>query len=317
MTDTGKVRMEDVDALFARQLESWEVAKNNYAALADVKVKELVVGNAHFKIQFNPARIVSSAAKVDAKSIQERKCFLCESNRPAVQEGIDWGGIYEILVNPFPIFPRHLTIPCKEHTPQRISDRIGDMMAIAYDLNGFILFYNGPKCGASAPDHMHFQAGNKGFMTFDKDLEKAELENVLTVGNACLNIVKGLSHISFLIKATDIEAGKELFKRLYEALPLGVDDAEPMLNILCWFDIAASCWMIAVFPRVKHRPSCYFAEGDANMLITPASVDMGGVFITPLEKDFVKIKPCDVAMILDEVCMTQDAAYKIAEKLKA
>ena len=312
----GKVRMEEVDALFARQLEAWDVAKNNYAALANVKVKELVVGNAHFKIQFNPARIVSSAAKVDAKSIKERKCFLCESNRPAVQEGIDWGGRYEILVNPFPIFPRHLTIPCKEHTPQRISDRIGDMMAIAHDLNGYILFYNGPKCGASAPDHMHFQAGNKGFMTFDKDIEVAGLENVVTVDKACLSVVKGLSRMAFLIKASDIDAGEELFKRLYDVLPLATDDdAEPMLNILCWQDNEAEVWNIAVFPRVKHRPSCYFKEGDANMLITPASVDMGGVFITPLEKDFVKITSDDVAMILDEVCMTQETAYEIVKKL--
>ena len=152
-----------VQEFLERQIRDWDTAKNNYEALKHVKVKEFELNGSTVKVQFNPARIVSSAAKVDAKSLKERKCFLCEANRPAVQEGLPWED-YTILVNPFPIFPKHLTIPANEHTPQLIAGRISDMMKIARVLESYVVFYNGPKCGASAPDHMHFQAGNVGFM---------------------------------------------------------------------------------------------------------------------------------------------------------
>ena len=257
--------------------------------------------------------IVSSAAKVDAKSLKERKCFLCEANRPAVQEGLAWED-YTVLINPFPIFPRHLTIPCNAHTDQLISGRIGDMMSIATLLPEYILFYNGPKCGASAPDHMHFQAGNKGFMTYDADLAKGDATLVKEIEGAKLEYVKGLGRVSMVITATNKEAGEALFNDLFAALPQKEGETEPMLNILCWAD--GDKWVIAVFPRKQHRPTCYSAEGDANILISPASVDMGGVFITPLEKDFEKITAEDVQMILDEVCFSEGDAEKLITTLK-
>ena len=304
---------KDVESLFQRQFEVWETAKNNFDALKGVKVKTLKVGNATFNVQFNPGRIVSSAAKVDAKSLQERKCFLCEANRPAVQEGLAWED-YTVLINPFPIFPRHLTIPCNAHTDQLISGRIGDMMSIATLVPEYILFYNGPKCGASAPDHMHFQAGNKGFMTFDADLAKGETSLVKEIEGAKLEYVKGLGRVAMVITATQKEAGETLFNELFAALPQKEGETEPMLNILCWAD--GDKWVIAVFPRKQHRPSCYSAEGDANILISPASVDMGGVFITPLEKDFEKITAEDVQMILDEVCFSEADAEQLITTLK-
>lgn len=160
---------QTIHNLLTGQLASWETARNNYAALSGVRVKELNVNGIPYKVQFNPARIVSSGAKVDAKSIQERKCFLCPANLPPVQKGIPFGGHYHILVNPFPIFPRHLTIPELAHTPQRIASRFTDMLELAEALTEYTIFYNGPRCGASAPDHAHFQAGNKGFMPIEKD----------------------------------------------------------------------------------------------------------------------------------------------------
>ena len=304
---------KDIENLFQRQFEVWETAKNNFDALKGVKVKTLKVGNATFNVQFNPGRIVSSAAKVDAKSLQERKCFLCEANRPAVQEGLAWED-YTVLINPFPIFPRHLTIPCNAHTDQLISGRIGDMMSIATLVPEYILFYNGPKCGASAPDHMHFQAGNKGFMTFDADLAKGETSLVKEIEGAKLEYLKGLGRVAMVITATQKEAGETLFNELFAALPQKEGETEPMLNILCWAD--GDKWVIAVFPRKQHRPSCYSAEGDANILISPASVDMGGVFITPLEKDFEKITAEDVQMILDEVCFSEADAEQLITTLK-
>jgi ATP adenylyltransferase/5',5'''-P-1,P-4-tetraphosphate phosphorylase II len=161
----GKVSQEQVNGLISRQMNDWSLAGNNYAALAGVKVKRFEVNGREVQVQFNPARIVSSAAKVDDKSLSERRCFLCAANRPVEQEGLAWGDLYTILVNPFPIFPRHLTIPSNNHKPQRIKGRIGDMLGLAADLHDFVIFYNGPKCGASAPDHCHFQAGSKGLMS--------------------------------------------------------------------------------------------------------------------------------------------------------
>ena len=310
----GKIDSKTVDKLLSDQLSVWQTAKDNYEALKSVKVKEFKIGDATIKVQFNPARITSSAAKVDPKSLKERKCFLCAENRPSVQEGLAWGENYTILINPFPIFPKHLTIPSNLHIDQLIYDRIDDMMNIARDLDHYILFYNGPKCGASAPDHMHFQAGNKGFLSCEDDIRKAKKEKVIDVGNSVLSRVNTLSHPAFLIEATSVIGGEKLFKSLYKALPIPEGEKEPMLNILCWYENEK--WDIVVYPRKKHRPSCYFAEGEDNILISPASVDMGGVFITPLEKDFKKITSNNIAQILDEVCLNKEETSKIVESLK-
>ena len=305
---------EQVEKLIEQQLVVWQTPRDNYAALQNVEVKEFKVKRSTIKVQFNPARIVSSAAKVDNKSLKERKCFLCAANRPEVQEGIAWGENYTILINPFPIFPKHLTIPCNDHTDQRILARIGDMMAIAKDLPGFTLFYNGPKCGASAPDHMHFQAGNRGFLGFETDYLAADKKEVISNAGATLSLLSGLANAAFLIEAVEIDAATELFVTLYNALQIPEGEEEPMLNILCWSEEGK--WKVAVFPRRKHRPACYSAEGDANILISPASVDMGGVFITPLEKDFKKITADDLEQILDEVCLDQSGVEKILNNLK-
>ena len=305
---------EQVEKLIEQQLVVWQTPRDNYAALQNVEVKEFKVKRSTIKVQFNPARIVSSAAKVDNKSLKERKCFLCAANRPEVQEGIAWGENYTILINPFPIFPKHLTIPCNDHTDQRILARIGDMMAIAKDLPGYTLFYNGPKCGASAPDHMHFQAGNRGFLGFETDYLKADKKEVVSNAGATLSLLSGLANAAFLIEAVEIDAATELFVTLYNALEIPEGEEEPMLNILCWSEEGK--WKVAVFPRRKHRPACYSAEGDANILISPASVDMGGVFITPLEKDFKKITADDLEQILDEVCLDQSGVEKILNNLK-
>ena len=270
---------EEVVQLFQQQLIGWELAKNNYQALQQAKVKTFDVGGYRYLVQFNPARMVSSSAKVDAQSIRERKCFLCAENRPAEQKGIIFDGRYEILVNPYPIFPRHLTIPSLDHTPQQIISRFGDMLDLAQQLDNYIILYNGPKCGASAPDHFHFQAGNKGFLPIEND--------------------RNWRH-NLRIESENKQDILMRFLQIYDTLPLQPDDTEPMMNILTWYKNGA--WTTCIFPRKKHRPDCYFAEGDANMIISPASVDMGGMLITPLEKDFEKITAEDIAGILDEVC---------------
>ena len=291
------------------------MAAGNFEALKGVKVKELDVDGMTVKVQFNPARIVSYSAKVDAKSLKERKCFLCGANRPEVQRGIEWGpdGKYIILINPFPIFPRHLTIPDQRHVDQLIYERVEDMMDLAHELDEYTVFYNGPKCGASAPDHMHFQAGNSDFLTIAPALEKAELKEIAKDGEATLYLVDTLPLNVFVVDAKDHKEGARLFKRLYDALPQKEGETEPMMNLLCYATPAGE--RLVVIPRKQHRPSFYGMEGEGKMLLSPASVDMGGVFITPLEKDFVKLDADLVRTIVDELCLSNDEIAAVAERL--
>lgn len=310
----NKVNSQIVSDFIASQIAEWPKAAGNFEALKTVKVKEIDLPGWTVKVQFNPARIVSSAAKVDAKSLKERKCFLCGENRPAVQRGIEWGGRYTILINPFPIFPRHLTIPDNSHTDQLISGRIADMMRLAAELEDYTVFYNGPRCGASAPDHMHFQAGNSDFLTLAPALEDAEHKVIATDGDATLALVDSLPLKVFVIDADDPEAGQRLFDRLYAAIPVPEGEKEPMMNILCYPTPAGV--RLVVIPRKRHRPSFYGTEGEGTMLLSPASVDMGGVFITPLEKDFKALDAETIVRILDELCLDTDEINRIAENVK-
>lgn len=304
-----------IDNLFDSQLNDWQQACDNYKALAGVKVKNFDLGTAHVSVQFNPARIVSTAAKVDKKSIGERKCFLCEENRPAVQEGIDWNSEYTILINPFPIFPRHLTIPCSKHTPQRINGRIIDMLSLAKDLSDYTIFYNGPRCGASAPDHMHFQAGNKGFLHIEKDFNNWNRTLVTGSDDAALYSIDAPHYSFYLISGSNRGSIAALFNLVLQALPVNAEAGEAMLNILCNYDDSTGIWNLFVVPRIKHRPECYFAEGNDKLLISPASVDMGGVFITPVEDDFNKVTASDLKQIYAEVCYNKEQLAEITSKI--
>ncbi|MDE7376186.1 MAG: DUF4922 domain-containing protein, partial [Muribaculaceae bacterium] len=267
--------MIDVKTFFDKQLAVWPKARGNFDALSGVKTK--TVGET--RVQFNPARIASTGAKVDAASIKKRACFLCEANRPAEQIGIDWGE-YTVLVNPFPIFPRHLTIPCKSHVDQRIAGRVGDMCRLAAELPGYVVFYNGPRCGASAPDHMHFQAGNADFLL-------AEVPSQI----ACFKLVGSTPE--------DVE---KQFDDLYASLP-AVGDEEPMMNVLCRYEDGR--YVLTVIPRKRHRPS-FYGDGEGQMLVSPASVDLAGVLITPREKDFNDIDEQAIEKIYKELCYSPE-----------
>lgn len=316
---------QNLAALFEEQLNSWEQAGSNYEALAKVLVKDVVVDGFPFKVQFNPARIVSSAAKVDAKSISERKCFLCKENRPAVQKGLDYinnsdtANPYTVLINPFPIFPKHLTIPLLDHTLQLISGRFDAMLNLAGELPDYTLFYNGPKCGASAPDHFHFQAGNKGFLTIEKHLEKMEGEVLFRTENTTVSKVNCLFKGLIALISDSPSQANDIFEKILSVLPLKEGEAEPMVNILCWYETSGvnkDKYLTLIYLRDKHRPSHYFAEGDGNILLSPASVDLGGVLITPLEKDFHKISEIEIKEIMDEILIPESVTNAIVNKIK-
>lgn len=316
----------DWEAFLSKQLSAWQTARDNYEALKKVKIKTLNVNGREFKVQFNPARIVSSGAKVDAKTIKERKCFLCAENRPKEQLGIFFnpnnseksslitslqtqGGFYTILVNPFPIFPKHFTIPDNQHLPQIILSRIGDMLELAKVMNNYVVFYNGPKCGASAPDHAHFQAGNKGFLPVEKYWRNYITEKI---NKNLFTINYGFP--AFAIETSDKKNAIDLFDKIYNYLPLKEGEIEPMMNLLAWYEDGK--YILVVIPRAKHRPDCYFEAGENKLLISPAAVDLGGVLITPIEKDFEKISSRDVETILGEVCLGKDDFSKIVKSIK-
>lgn len=311
MTLTSK----QANDLFHSQLNEWELAKTNFDALQRVETKEFDFSDFIIKVQFNPARIQSSAAKVDAKSIQERKCFLCPDNLPVVQKGIPFGSGYQVLVNPFPIFPEHFTIPTFQHTDQLILDRYGDMLDLSKAMDNYTIFYNGPKCGASAPDHAHFQAGIKGFLPIENDIKKVKGGELLYQSDALsVYSIKNYLRNGFLLEAELKEDSFEYFQKIYNLLELKKDDKEPMMNILTWYETGK--WYSVIFPREKHRPDCFYAEGEDNLLISPASVDLGGVFITPLEKDFRKITKEDIKDILKEICISDEKVQSVIDKLK-
>ena len=320
MCDNIKNLPDQVEKLFEQQLSTWEQARNNFDALKNVEVKELDVDSMKIKVQFNPARMLSSGAKVDAKSIAARKCFLCGANRPDVQKGIPWKGVsgneYTILINPFPIFPRHLTIPDNNHTLQLIKGRIADMIRLTSQLSDYTVFYNGPKCGASAPDHFHFQAGNSDFLTLAENMEKVSLEPLLTdpEGGAVLSVsLNSLPLNFFVIDATDADAAQKLLAKLYAAMPVPEGESEPMMNLLCYITEDETARLI-IIPRKRHRPSFYGTE-EGQMVLSPASVDMGGVFITPRPQDFQTLDPQLVGQTFSELCLNEDEINKIIEKL--
>jgi len=306
---------KQVNELIREQVTTWDLAAKNYTGLKKVKVKTFEFCDYHMDIQFNPERIFSSAAKVDALSIEARPCFLCQKNLPAQQHGILINDEYIVLVNPFPIFPRHLTIPGLIHTDQRILGNFGSMLGLAARLDEFVIFYNGPKCGASAPDHLHFQAGSKGFLPIEKDFTNQILcRQIRTIGNVTISHWPDYQRGIITLNSRDKKGLIDCFNLIYNKLQaIQPEEVEPMLNILAAFDHGE--WIIHIFPRILHRPAQYFETGEKQIVLSPASVDMGGVLITPREEDFIKITKEDVSNIFRQVCLEPEAALKLINQL--
>ncbi|MDD4777156.1 MAG: DUF4922 domain-containing protein [Fermentimonas sp.] len=272
----------DIENLFSTQKDEWPKLEEAIRNLEDVKIKQFNWGdNISVKVQFNPSRITSTGANIDKHHIEERPCFLCEQNRPAEQKGITFLDKYIILCNPFPILSNHITIPLFSHVPQRIRHKIGEMLSLSEKLPDYIVFYNGPKSGASAPDHFHLQAGLK-------TPELTQGDNEL---RSC-----------FIIEGSTISESVELFEEVYQFLrSLQPDEEEPMLNVITF--VEDNNYKIHIFPRKAHRPKQYFDEGSKKMLVSPGALDMAGLFITVREEDFNKIEKQDIEDIYFQVSL--------------
>jgi len=291
----------EVNQLLESQMREWDLAAKNYHGLSRAVKKHFLLGqDVGVDVQFNPERIYSSSAKVDTKSINERKCFLCPAHLPPQQKSVAFGKDYLVLVNPFPIFPRHLTIPHKDHQPQLIKGKFGTMLNLARELADFEIFYNGPRCGASAPDHFHFQAGNKGFMPILNDFQTVHRTAIKGNKEARAMYFDNYIRKCIILQGNDEQLLSSWFDQLYRIMEkMTGHEPEPMMNMLVSWHKGQ--YLAFIFPRMLHRPWQYFDETEKNILLSPASVDLGGVLITPREEDFQKITPSDIIDIFEQV----------------
>ena len=309
--------MEDssISRFFNRQLEMWEDARHRFRDLKHVEVRQL---SDQLKVQFNPARIVSTGAKIDKHTLGERPCFLCERNRPKEQMTKQIDDHFQLLVNPFPILPVHFTIPATKHQPQSIYRHYGEMHRLLSLHSELMVFYNGPKCGASAPDHLHFQAGTSGVLPLQTNWQRLSrnLTDVISLNDEeKISVLRDFLVPAFVIISKSEDSDEELFHRLYRSMPMRGDESEPMMNIIAWRK--GDEFISVVIPREKHRPDAYFAEGEAQMMVSPGALDMAGLIITPREEDFSKINLDKATALLCECGISAEKMEAIVSNLKA
>jgi hypothetical protein len=302
--------------LLEQQKHEWDVLRGGYESLLRIETRTLAFEGYQVELQFNPGRIASSAAKVDAKSISQRPCFLCPQNRPPEQRGIALHDNLVLLCNPFPIFPEHFTIPLLQHVPQRILPSFGMMLDLARELQSrYTVFYTGARCGASAPDHLHLQAGSRNFVPVDREYPSLPKRMIARARGVEACAVDGYLRRMIALQGGDREAIVAAFGELHAILrALDGGDEEPMVNLFASF--AAGQWSVFIFPRGRHRPAAYFAEGDAQMLLSPGAVDMGGLCIIPVERDFRRLTREDLVQMFDEVTLEAAAFEQLVGQLR-
>lgn len=300
--------------LYIDQQQQWQMLADGVSALENVQTRIVDCGTFSVRLQYNPKRIVSTGAKVDSASIKERTCFLCVGNLPQEQQGVLYKEKFLVLCNPMPIFNKHFTISHVDHIPQSIEEQILIFLSLAKDLSpAYSVFYNGPKCGASAPDHLHFQASPNGFIPVEIEIaERKELQKQL--GRVSIATLKNYGRSVIVLEGNTEQEIELTFLRLTRAMRtvLKTND-EPMMNVIGSF--ADGRWRLIVFVRSKHRPNVFFKEGDEKILISPAAVDIGGLIVTPMEKDFLSVDKAMIKNIFEEVSVTEELLDAIVESI--
>ena len=315
--------------LLAQQKSLWPALAEGVAALDHVRVRELrcrgcaetqndartqnhVETQNLVSLQFNPARIISSAAPVDPQSIKERPCFLCLNNLPVAQKGILYRQTFMILCNPFPILKRHYTISMIDHAPQSLVGNVAFLLLLAKDLSPeFNVFYNGPRCGASAPDHMHFQAAPVGLLPFERELQKApEGQRATNIFGVSMFRAGSLGREVLVMEGKTADALETVLLAVMDRLKIAIPTPdEPMMNLFCSY--CEKTWQIVIFLRRKHRPDVYFRDGEERILISPGLIDMAGLVVTPLERDFVRVDTETMEDIYREVSLDRETVLKV------
>jgi hypothetical protein len=292
--------IREIDTLFQDQVQSWPRLARGVEGLKKAQTRPATIDWFDVFIRHIPHRVVSTTAAVDPASIAKRPCFLCAGNLDPEERGIPFNPDYMIYFNPFPIVDRHLTIVHREHTVQRIVGQVGAMLDLAAALPGYFVIYNGPECGASAPDHMHFQAGSRDLFPIGKDT--AELQGI-SVPNYARNVL--LFRDAFRSSLIDrIERAVELLSNVTRKRP------EPLINIAVFHE--GGRWTAYLFPREKHRPQVFHT---GELTVSPASIDLCGIFVVPLEKDFARITGADIASIFREVTLSDEILKEVVAQL--
>lgn len=313
--DTSSLSMKS-RTLVNQQKNNWELVSINYALLSKIESRTYHFGHFDIIAQSNPERIRSTNAQTDAKTLNERPCFLCTGNRPKEQKAIEFGE-YDILVNPYPIFPAHLTIVNKKHEAQKIGGREKHFTALAKALCDFVVFYNGPASGASAPDHLHFQAISKGNLPIEKEIRDLLQHHSQKIADK--NGLKIYAVENYLRRILVFESKDE--NKMAAAISETVGffgtkpEEEPMLNLLGWYE--NGMWTTVLFPRRALRPAEYFAGEPAKIMVSPATVEMSGVLILPREKDFRKLAQNDIIRIFEQVTCSESIFEKMLPKIKS
>lgn len=308
-----------VNILFESQKKDWSELKNNYDALSQINKNKFHFNGFRVNTQFNPGRLTSTSAKTDSISIQSRKCFLCNENLPDEQRGILIADELILLINPYPIFPVHLTIAHTKHIKQEILPCFDLFIECTKKLGAqYTLLYNGPGCGASAPDHLHFQAGTKSYLPIEDDFHQLKNEYGITLlGNELVEVcaVDDTLRKFISIETNDSRILFHTFSQVYKLLEERFGSGEePMMNIISNYEEEFG-WRIIVLLRSKHRPDIYFAEGERKLLFSPAVVDVGGLCITPLENDFHRLNENLLKEIFNEVFIDCKSFKEISKKL--
>jgi ATP adenylyltransferase/5',5'''-P-1,P-4-tetraphosphate phosphorylase II len=289
-----------LEELFARQIRDWPLLAAGIEGLSRAKTRPVRIGSYEMLVRHIPHRIASTTAAVDKESVARRPCFLCAENLPREEEGVPFND-FTIYCNPFPIVERHVTIAHREHRPQQISRHIGTILDLAAALPEYFIVYNGPECGASAPDHLHFQAGSRVLFPIESYVAKSE-------GTSLLNC-----DIGAIVFRGDEES--RLINRVVRALELLVEVTkkapEPLVNLAAWYEI--SSWTVCLFPRSKHRPHVFHT---GELTVSPASIDLCGIFVVPLESDFEKVTGEQIASILREVTLRPEQLQYVRAELR-
>jgi len=305
------------DLFIENQLAKWQTARTNHEALNQIETRRFELAGNTITVQFNPARAVSTCAKVDKSSIEARKCFLCPENKPNEQDEIiiSLDEPFSLRINPYPILPGHLTISSLKHQDQVLADKTirqlpGKLISWLeeYFASGYVLFYNGAKCGASAPDHFHFQAVKQSdvpvIQQWERLMKTAAREKEIKTENgntySSFQITSYICPIQVFICNHSADILPEMINQYLESLPLHEGESEPRYNLFAWQDKQRGFTM-AYFPREEHRPACYTATGGDQLLVSPGALDMAGLLVTPRKEDFYKITESDITQIYKEV----------------
>ncbi|MGN1234277.1 MAG: DUF4922 domain-containing protein [Candidatus Cryptobacteroides sp.] len=317
------MKMDVISKFVGDQLSRWTLACNNFRALKNVKIKTMDIGGLQVKLQFNPARMISSAAKLSKEDIAARKCFLCRENRPGEQIMIKFEGRkgkkYHILVNPYPIFPDHLVIAMATHTEQSIWKRYVDMLDLAKKYQKYTFFYNGPRSGASAPDHHHFQGAPQELIPLEMDVDRClkmkdpVLEQVASLQDAELYHYRRFTTGVFVLRSDTAKSAAKLFYRLLDCADIPEGEKEPLINLFSYYK-EGEFRSIVVF-RSRHRSHHYFSDGPDHLTMSPGCADMGGVFIVPVQKEFETITQELLSEMVAEVSITKQEQDLIIHRL--